>query len=115
MAISASELQFNKQVEDAPIIQEILKDLDGLKQGQAKLEAKVDNGFDRMSDKIDNLVDVVTHNREKSLESQLKKTEDALDRKNGNADKIKNGVIGTTLITLAGFILDKLGFVNIVG
>jgi hypothetical protein len=119
---SPAEKQFNNQVANSPIVKEIISDLDGLKEGQIKMEArmqsvekKVDNGFAEMGAKIDKLVNVVTNNKEEALKTQLKKTEDALRRKTSNSDKLKNYSITGLIGTVATFVLENLGIINIVG
>ncbi len=122
MAISAEEINFNKRVANAPIVQEILGDLNGLKKGQEKmedrmesLENKVDNGFELIGSKIDQLAETVTSNKEESLKKQLKDTEKALDRKNSNADKIKNYSITGLIGIIGAFVLENIGVFNVVG
>lgn len=122
MATSADEKQFNNQVANSPIVKEIITDLNGLKEGQVKMELrmsaiedKVDNGFEAMGAKIDKLIDTVTSNKEESLKSQLKKTEDALTVKTTNTDKIKNYSITGLIGTVGAFVLDSLGVFSSVG
>lgn len=120
--MTSEEQQFNNKVENAPIVKEIISDLNGLKIGQKNLEdkvdsleKKVDNGFADLGKKLDKLTDVVTSNKEEALKTQLKKTEEALQRKTSNSDKVKNGTITGLILTIGGFVLEHFGVINVVG
>ena len=122
MAISSNEMQFNEQVSNAPIVKEILKDLDGLKKGQVKLEdkvesleKKVDGGFKDLTNEIKSLAKEIRDDKEQKLIEANKKLSDTLDRKQSNSDKIKNGSITGLILAVGGFILENLGLINITG
>ena len=122
MPISAEEKNFNERVKNAPITQEILDDLDGLKRGQGKLEdkmesleKKVDNGFERLSKSLDTLTDEIRSEKEKALLESNQELKAELKRKRTNKDTVKNGGLIAMVTTVAGFILENMGIINIVG
>ena len=119
---SASDINFDNQVANTPIVKEIIKDLDGLKKGQEKMESrmdtleeKVDNGFAYLASKIDDLAETVTNNKTEALEKKLEKAEKALDRKNTNKENLKNGGLLTLLGGLITMVLENMEIINILG
>jgi len=123
---SPAEKQFNEQVANAPIVKEIIKDLDGLKAGQGKLEdrmqsleKKVDDGFNKMSGALEALTNEIKSDKEKALLESNKELKDALaeierkkeekeNREISNTDKLKNGSIIALVPTATYFIAEKL-------
>lgn len=122
MAISAEEQNFNNKVENAPIVKEILGDLDGLKKGQEKmelrmnsLEQKVDDGFKQVVKSLGELKDEIKSDKEKALLESNAQLKAELTRKRNNTDKIKNGTITGSLLTILTIVLENLGVINVIG
>ena len=105
--------------------EEIIKDLDGLKEGQAKLNDKVNSGFDKGRKRMDEIEDEMkkgfdnisqSHN---DLAREIKDTRISdltkkLDTKASNDSNIKNGVIvGLTLLLLGAVFTIALNFIGI--
>ena len=123
------EQTFNKQVENAPIVKEIIGDLNGLKIGQKnledkveKLEKKVDDGFReikndnaKLLEAVTSLRDEVKSDKEKALLDSNQELKEELKRKRTNGDKIKNGSIVGFITVIGGYILENLGIINVIG
>lgn len=122
MLTSAEEKNFNQRVADAPIVKEIISDLDGLKNGQVKLEdrmgsleKKVDDGFNKLVNSLDSLRDEIKSDKEKALLESNKELKDELKRKRSNADTVKNGGIISLIGAVATLVLENMGVINLVG
>lgn len=131
MAISAEEQNFNDRVENAPIVKEIIADLNGLKKGQVKLgedmvslKLEVSEGFKEIkrelkadigeiSRAVDTLTGEVKANKEKALIDSNESLKDQLTKAKDGSDKIKNRVIGSGAVTIIGLILEKLGLISL--
>ena len=116
MALSAAETQFNNQVENTPIVKEILGDLSGLKIGQKQLgddmkalEKKVDNGFNHIIKSIDDLRDEIKDDKLAKVQNAYDTLIDEKKASKGNIDKVKNGSIISLIGTVLYFAIEKFG------
>ena len=133
MAISAEEQNFNDRVEKSPIVQslrdgqmQIQETLENEIQSNDKrfgkledkvdsLEVKVDNGFKQLGGELQSLTKAILDNENERLINSNAELKDELTRKRNNSDKIKNTSITGLILTVGGFFLEKIGFINLVG
>jgi len=96
---TSEEQQFENKVENTPIIQEIIADLNGLKAGQERMEQS-------LGSKIDNLANVIKEDKEQDLKDKIAKLNGQLTRNRTNMDKVKNGVITGLILLIATVLVD---------
>jgi len=108
-ALSGDTQQFNNKVANSLVVREIIEDLNGLKDGQKNLAAKVDKltlGSDEILKEIKSLTTALNDKKTQDLRASNDSLREELKRRRTNADKLKNGVITGLVLLFATVLVD---------